>query len=293
MKIKGNHKKCVVFIGIKKPEESTERIRYIGTGFFVSIPPKSAEISSKVPGSGFLYIVTAKHVAVKIGKMEAFIRVNLKAGKSLPIKVPNGNWFYHPDETWPSDVAVCPFLLENEIIKTLDYEAVHISTLIDDNLIQEGIVGEGDEVFTVGLFSRHTGSEMNLPIMRFGAIAMVPSERIHTSLFGDMEAYLVEARSIKGISGSPVFVLKPNVAMIGDVPILAASGSIYLLGLMHGHWDLEPGESIDVADDMGAKGGVNMGIAIVVPAKKISETLNCKTLVGWREEQEARWLEMK
>lgn len=34
---------------------------------------------------------------------------------------------------------------------------------------------------------------------------MFPDERILTDNYGDMEAYLVEARSIGGLSGSPVF----------------------------------------------------------------------------------------
>lgn len=59
---------------------------------------------------------------------------------------------------------------------------------------------------------------------------------------------------------------------------------------MHGHWDLEPGESVDVADDLNGKAGVNMGVAIVVPAIKIMETLNHKELVELRAKQEAKWI---
>jgi hypothetical protein len=97
-----------------------------------------------------------------------------------------------------------------------------------------------------------------LPIVRFGNIALISDEFIPTTKFGDMEAYLIEARSIKGISGSPVFVLKPT-----DNGWRAS-----LRGLMHGHWDLKPGAIIDADDGKSGGGSMNMGIAIVVPAKK-------------------------
>ncbi len=56
---------------------------------------------------------------------------------------------------------------------------------------------------------------------------------------------------------------------------------MYLLGLMHGHWDIPPENKNDLAvkDSFGS---VNMGIAIVVPAKKILETLNHPELVEIR-----------
>ena len=46
---------------------------------------------------------------------------------------------------------------------------------------------------------------MNLPIVRLGAIAAMPGEYIKTD-WGCLRAYLIEARSIGGLSGSPVFI---------------------------------------------------------------------------------------
>jgi hypothetical protein len=109
-----------------------------------------------------------------------------------------------------------------------------------------------------------------------GNIAMMPDEVIPTEL-GDMEAYLVEARSIGGLSGSPAFVRK-------TVPF--GIGSFYLLGLMHGHWDLPAKSKNDLLMNDDLLGKVNMGIAIVVPAKKILEVLNHPELVKMREQQE-------
>jgi hypothetical protein len=49
---------------------------------------------------------------------------------------------------------------------------------VSDELIQNGKVGPGDEVFTIGLFSKMSGKGRNFPIVRTGNIAMMPSEPI-------------------------------------------------------------------------------------------------------------------
>ena len=48
---------------------------------------------------------------------------------------------------------------------------------------------------------------------------------------------------------------------------------IYLLGLVHGHWDAPPSQ-VDAAIVDNRRESVNVGIAIVVPAQKILEVLN-------------------
>jgi len=56
---------------------------------------------------------------------------------------------------------------------------------------------------------------------------------------------------------------------------------------MHGHWDLPPGS---INDELGGgdhgRASVNMGIAIVVPAKKILETINQPELAAIIEREE-------
>jgi hypothetical protein len=94
---------------------------------------------------------------------------------------------------------------------------------------------------------------------------MIPDERIPIKIFGDMEAYLIEARSIGGLSGSPVFTLARTSEQV----------TILLMGLMHGHWAVDSETIIDeVSQDAGTKAGVNVGIAIVTPASKIMEIIN-------------------
>jgi hypothetical protein len=282
MRIPEYMKKCVVFIGIKTLEQPISQIKYIGTAFIVSVP------SAKIPSANFLFFVTAKHVARKIEKEECYLRANLKSGDSAIFGLGNITWFFHPDEVRPSDVAVYPVALDLSVIKELDFEAIPVSGFVsDETRISQGI-GEGDEVFMVGLFSHHTGNQKNLPIIRTGTIAMISDELIHTQMFGSIEAYLIEARSIKGLSGSPVFVIKQNGIKIGNHTVPSSMITIHVLGLIHGHWDLNPGESVDVEDAEGGTDSVNVGIAIVIPAKHILETINCQALVKFREQEEAK-----
>ena len=277
MRIPDAVKKCVVFIGIKKPSESIDQIKYLGTGFLVSMP-------ATIPNQSFIYLVAAKHVAVEIKGSDFYVRANSKSGKSAIFKgADNVKWSFHPDEVWPADVAVLPMIIPEEIFQNvLDYSAIPTDMFLTDEARMAEGIGEGDDIFTVGLFSHHTGSEKNIPIIRMGNIAMISDEPIRTTKFGNIEAYLIEMRSTGGLSGSPVFVLKP-------MDIVSSRWKIYLLGLIHGHWDIGAKKIIDTAaQDAGIKAGVNVGIAMVVPAKKILETIKCKELADIRAKGEAR-----
>jgi hypothetical protein len=57
-------------------------------------------------------------------------------------------------------------------------------------------------------------------------------------------------------------------------------GGFHFLGLMRGHWDLPLGVQVGQGE------AVNMGISIVVPAKKILETLYHPELVALRDKQD-------
>jgi hypothetical protein len=282
MRITENIKKCVVFIGTKKPDEPVKKIKYRGTGFFVSV-------TSKIPNKSFPYLVTAKHVARQIEGTDFYIRANSKDGKSVLFKAGDDvKWWFHPDPVFPADVAVLHFPLTTELYKSLDCEMIEAGMLLTGKTMLEEGIGEGDEIFAVGLFSKHTGSEKNLPIIRMGNIAMISEEQIQSDQFGNMEAYLVEMRSIGGLSGSPVFVLKPICIAKDDWQIPTSRWRIYLLGLVHGHWDVKAEKANDAPQDNTTSGRVNAGIAMVVPAHKIMETINCKGLVNIRDSIEAK-----
>jgi hypothetical protein len=258
-------RKCVVFLGLPVHvlPNGEERVSFVGTAFFVSI-------SSSVEGTSYIYLVTAKHVAEKVGKNLFVLRMNTRDGRSILIEAKSPKWFFHSTDA-SVDAAVLPWAPSFE---EFDYKAVHVSTFLSNEIIQKEGIGVGDEVFITGLFAYVSGSARNLPIVRMGNVAMMPDEVIPTE-FGNIEAYLVEARSIGGLSGSPAFVRK-------TVPV--GIGGFYLLGLMHGHWEIPTQRKNDLLMDDDLLGKVNMGIAIVVPANKILEILNHPELVRMREQ---------
>jgi len=73
--------------------------------------------------------------------------------------------------------------------------------------------GLGDEVAVVGLYTSHHGLTKNIPIVRIGHIAMMPDEPV-MSTRGEVQAYLVEVKSIVGLSGSPVYINIPPLRVI-------------------------------------------------------------------------------
>jgi len=135
----------------------------------------------------------------------------------------------------------------------------------------------------IGLFTRYFGTTRLVPLVRTGNIAMMPRDKIPVRGFGPIEAYLAEGRSIGGLSGSPVFVRNtvqmPAQTAQGALTSISGLGGLHLLGLMHGHWDLPVSfSSTEQAE------AVNIGVSIVVPAKKILETLYHPELVAMRKE---------
>lgn len=269
-------KKCVVFVCRPIQTQHGEAWEAIGTGFLVGFPAQDVE-------GHHTYLVTAKHLTVKLGTERIAARVNNKQGGITHLLGENVTWYDHPDhENNPADLSVTHI----GTVDAYDAKTIPISMFLSEEALASEQVGVGDEVFFTGLFSHLAGAKKNLPIVRVGNLAMIPEQKVPLKMFGDMEAYLIEARSLGGISGSPVFVRQ-------TVPL--GVSPFYLLGIMHGHWDIPVNiEDIipnndDTEDGVGAR-GVNMGIAIVTPVKKILETLMRPDLQKKRNEVEQRHL---
>jgi hypothetical protein len=122
--------------------------------------------------------------------------------------------------------------------------------------------------------------------MRIGNVAMMPDEKINFPAIGMIDAYVVEARSIGGLSGCPVFIRETVNIPLSEIPggpetrPLHGLGSMYFLGSMIGHWQIPRSMNPALAE------AVNMGMSVVVPAYKISEILNQPTLVNMRKNLE-------
>ena len=265
MRVPDEVRQCTVFLGRKTAQEgSTVSLKLSGSAFFVSVP--SADPDAK---HTFVYLVTARHVVEGTEGQEIMLRANTKEGTSIALSTSKSSWSYHPTQE-SVDVAVLPWAPPDSV----EYKHVPQSMFLTDEIIAERTIGTGDEVFLAGLFAHLSGNKRNLPIVRLGNVAMMPDEPIPTSI-GPIDGYLIEARSIGGVSGSPVFV-RETAGTRG--------GSFYLMGLIHGHWDIPPENKNDAVDAAGANSGVNMGIAIVVPTNKILEVIDHYELVEKRKE---------
>jgi hypothetical protein len=103
-----------------------------------------------------------------------------------------------------------------------------------------------------------------------------------------MRAYLVEARSIAGLSGSPVFSMRGSeLNVVSALAILQGKpglgNPIALLGLMHGHFDV-PNLNEDVVIDRDEpERSVHTGIGVVIPVEKIIETIQHPDLTEMRK----------
>jgi hypothetical protein len=262
-------------------ESSAVNLGVVATGFFVSIPASDPTV-----GGVFLCFVTAKHVAAFLKDRPFAIIVNKRGGgiMTVPVDVIDNKWWLHPtDKT--ADVALIPLNPHPD----MDIAPIWLQNFLPRKDFETRKIGIGDEVFITGLFTYAPGRTRNMPIVRHGNIAMIPEEQIQTEL-GFADVYLIEARSIGGLSGSPVLV-RETVGLAGQREDrsrlqMMGLGDTYLLGLMHGHWDIREAQINEAQFSHDPRRGVNLGIGIVVPSDKIIDILERPELKAKREERE-------
>lgn len=256
-------RKCVAFVAI---EMANGEMRMVGTAFFLS-----RHVEDRI----WTYFVTAKHVIEGIRKngLEwANIRVIWTGDESDKLKwlqIKLSDWKFHPTDD-SIDVAV----FAGNLPDSCDQFTYSISRIVSAEMVANEQVGHGTEVFITGLFVKHYGQIKNIPIVRIGNIAAMPEEQIDFKA-GRFDAYLIEARSIGGLSGSPVFVnLEKIYSHRGQLRIRRKGTEHYLLGMMLGHWDAGASALDEAKADTTDFQRVNMGIGIVVPIEKIIEVIS-------------------
>lgn len=272
MQIPDEIRKCVVFIG----RNTDTGMDLKGTAFFIE------EIEEQgINETRFIHLITAKHILAKMWETNprelVYLRVNHKEGTRYFIDTNPSQWFPHPDPT--VDIAVLPCINLSDVLSNIDYLPYPLVLALTTEIINREHIDVGDEVFLPGLFVEHTGERKNIPIIRIGNIAAMPDEQVKTE-YGMMDAYLIECRSIGGLSGSPVFAHLGstrviNGQLVGWVPKEGTFGyPFYLLGVMQGHWDKPRSNADTFIDSKGEEHSVNMGIAIVIPVSKVIEALD-------------------
>ena len=298
MQVPNEVRDCVAFLMYETFDGKKERMA--GTVFFVH----TGDPIGGSFGGGAVYAITARHVIDQIKKYSSDgmvrIRLNNDSEETDTIKVNCDDWLFHPyDET--VDVAVLRWnFLDPNMHKEIRVYPIAVSAT--QEVMEKNGIGIGDETCSVGLFHLHAGTKRNIPILRIGNIAAMPEEKVHSGWKGgtDIEALLIESRSIGGLSGSPVFVHLYDTRYVGQHPddptdprhnelARVIRGSFYLIGLMHGHWDASDLSEVDGVDiDTVGGGRVNVGIGIVVPVNKIIEVIRRDDLRAEREKASER-----
>jgi hypothetical protein len=267
-----------LFVGIKTDGIFLPR----ATGFVVEIEEHQHR---------WIYAVTAEHVisGLLTNQHDVWLRINTKSGTPVEVKCEPSDWWFHPDnESAATDVAVAPLDIDQDI----DLNPIPVfgprSVAATSEAIGNIRIGVGDEVAITGLFRSHHGKNKNVPITRIGNLAMMNEERVKTKYCGYVEAYLVEARSIGGLSGSPVFVHLPAIRTIDGKTAIHREQKVfqlYLLGLMHGHFDIDNlNADVVLEDEKDSTSGIHSGIGVVIPVEKITETIMQQDLVKIRKE---------
>jgi hypothetical protein len=202
--------------------------------------------------------------------------------------VPNdvaADWLFHPtDETIDlAAIAIDHFAMADFLVYRLCCGCVATPEII----ATEGI-GIGDEVYVTGLFSNHSGEQRNILVVRVGNIAAMPEEKVHvTWKDADIDAYLIELRSIGGLSGSPVFVHLGQVKFQGGVPAVSQhrGGQSFFLGIIHGHFNVRVPDSDMAEEDYSVQPKVHTGLGIVIPAAKVMEVIDQPIFIERRAER--------
>lgn len=263
MRVPENIRKCVGFVAYH--DHKINDLRLVGTAFFLGDEVEGGKASP-------VYVITAKHVIEGLrekGVTEVLITVNVHHSHHTKayMATQTNEWYFHP-----TDVAIDVAIISTGLHEICDQLVCPTSLCMTEEKWKAGEIGLGDEVFITGLFRPHTGSKRNIPIVRVGNLAALDEEKVNTQEYGEIDAYLVEARSIGGLSGSPVFLNLGIMRMIGGQlkHFQGQETAFTMLGLVHGHYDSKEydGDANDLTDTK-----INMGIAIIVPMYNIFKVI--------------------
>jgi hypothetical protein len=272
----------VVYLGISDPAQP-ESFEAVGTGFIVCM-------------GRHVYLVTADHVAKKLGDGGFSVRMNRKdSGLAENHHMDTVRWFRHPTDPLRVDIAVIEF-------EVPPWAAVNLFPMrgaISAFKFGTKNIGPGDLAYVVGIFDILKGKRRNVPAVHTGHVCLIPEdEPIPVEDWNkpettpktriDVAAYLIEApNTLPGGSGGPVFVRRSIQTRLFDPKVDAnpkgidewVYGSLWLLGVWTDAWFGDPSEIIRVP-----KGAtVPLGIGLAAPAKKLIELLDHPELVAKRK----------
>jgi hypothetical protein len=173
----------------------------------------------------------------------------------------------------------------------------NVDALKSEEVIRAHSIGPGDNVFMIGRFGAHGGQLSNRPSVRSGIISMMPGDPIRQEDGHEQISFLVEAHSIGGYSGSPVFVYVSK--WLPRPKVISLEGNLdwrcWLLGVDWGHlhdWAYVIGESGSLLPGK-EKVRLNSGMMCVIPAWRLRDFLNCEDFGELRVKAEDEFREQK
>jgi len=232
-----------------------------GTGFFIQ--SRHEDCSKPVQ-----YLVTNIHVAQAEDRI---VPIATRNGEVELHQIPGSDWVNHPNG---DDIAAVSLPSKPHwAISALDWASLAVMRprMVELNM------GVGDEVFMLGRFIAHGALQLYRPLARFGNVAMMPGPLVKDGRGLEVEAFLVEMRSLSGFSGSPVFAyIGPGTYRGNGTMMPFFSETIGLMGIDTGHkatlgnvCHKEDGKETDLVVSL------NTGVSVVAPAWRIEELLTC------------------
>jgi hypothetical protein len=215
-----------------------------------------------------------------------FLRLNKKDGGAEFVDIAlNGDGkslvYTHPDPT--VDIAVISGIPNDSVF---DFKTIPEEMLTTKDSFADRNIMEGSDTIFVGLFVNYYGGQRNVPIVRFGKVAMLPDDRIPWKTDPAkpaqlVQTYLIETQTYGGNSGSPVFFYLGSDRVPGS--IIVGPPELKLAGIMEGHFnELTALSSIETPDSLAYYSGVNNGIAAVTPSFLLHEILFSDDLKKFR-----------
>jgi hypothetical protein len=264
-------RRCVVFVGI----EARGNFVPTGTGFLIGIPDIKNDVT-------YHALVTAAHVLEQMYEDEFSVRLNRKEGDAACVRINRKDAIHHPNRG--NDVAIVPIAIAGDVY---DFRLLRCErSFFNDQLKALDGVEQGDEVFAVGLYTSHHGLTRNVPVVRVGNVAAVPEEPVLVLGRAYVDAYLIELRTIAGLSGSPVFLNPPPVKMKDGSIHHLQKPPMQPIGVLVGYHVVEskedqiqvpqhPEPGMAAAGSEGARSidERNTGFGVVIPFERVLEVI--------------------
>ncbi len=193
-------------------------------------------------------------------------------------------WYFSPDES--IDLAILPFAPDPNVFDVLFIPSFLFAT---SDVLKSEAVSEGDSLLFTGWFYQFPGQSKNQPIVRHGILAMMPEEKLRTTMGGYGRLYLAELHAFQGNSGSPVFI---NLA--GQRPKGFSVGFRFLLfGVVSGYVIETQDFRVALSTTLTGELKANSGVATVVPTDELKKIIDLPELQAFRDAAVARLVPKK